>query len=735
MVSVADQQTGATSKDPLDAGRWLAALEPQRPPAEMAVIRRACELARGAHAGQFRANGDPYFQHSLAVAHILNGLGLDYETLSAALLHDVVEDTALSLADIESLFGPVIAGLVDGVTKMTVIQPTPDSSDPARRARGQTESLRKMLLAMVEDVRVVLIKLADRLHNMRTLAALTAAQQQRIAEETLNIYAPLANRLGIWQIKWELEDLAFRHLHPRTYKHIAAMVAERRVDRENYIARFMDLLSQKLAAAGIAAEVSGRPKHIYSIWRKMLRKGLDYHQIYDVRAVRILVGEVPDCYAALGVVHGLWQYLPGEFDDYIATPKENNYQSIHTAVLGPQGKTVEVQIRTRAMHEDCELGVAAHWRYKEGAAADPGFDRKISLLRQLLDWKDDLAASGGLGDDLQADLFEERVYVFTPRGDIIDLPRGATALDFAYHIHTELGHRCRGAKINGAMVPLTQSLSTGQRVEILTARRGHPSRDWLNPHLGYLKTSRARSKVQSWFKQQDFEANVAAGRAGLEKELHRLGLAAVNYEALAKGLHFGSSADLFAALGRGDIKTSQAIGVLQGPPAAPEPITPRPATGRDRSGRAANDVEILGVGNLLTHLARCCKPVAGDDVVGYITRGRGVTIHRRDCPNALRYANDSPERLIEVQWGGAGATYPVDIGITAYDRQGLLRDISAVLANEKVNVLAVHTESDRRENLARMSLTLEIAGLPELSRVLTKIGQLTNVVDVRRETA
>lgn len=728
MVSVTDKKTGASSKESLDVRQWLVALERDRGAEEVDVIRRACTLAEGAHAGQIRASGEAYLQHSLAVANILVDLHLDHETIAAAVLHDVVEDSGITLELIEREFGPRVGRLVDGVTKMGAIH---SLHGDGKKEQRQAETLRKMLLAMAEDVRVVLIKLADRTHNMRTLGALSEERQRRIAEETLNIYAPLANRLGIWHIKWELEDLSFRYLHPDIYKQIAGMLNERRVDRERYINQFMKMLAGALAQAGIRAEISGRPKHIYSIWRKMSRKNLDYNQIYDVRAVRVLVEELRDCYAALGIVHGLWQYIPGEFDDYIATPKENNYRSIHTAVVGPQGKTVEVQIRTHEMHQHSELGVAAHWRYKEGTARDAGFDRKITLLRQLLEWKEDIAHSGE--NDFHGDVFEDRVYVFSPKGDIIDLPRGATPLDFAYHIHTELGHRTRGAKVNGSMVTLTHTLQTGQQVELLTVKKGTPSRDWLNPHLGYLRTSRARGKVQHWFKQQNVEANIAAGRLAFEKELHRLGLGTVNFDDVARRLHFPKADELFAAIGRGDVKTTQAVQTVQqinAPEVDELAKLPVPAAAPRKQG---SGISIMGVGNLMTHMARCCKPVPGEAIVGFITRGRGVTIHRRACSNALRYRNESPQRLIDVEWGGEEETYPVDVRIVALDRQGLLRDITSVLANDKVNVIAVQTRSDKQSNLAHMTLTLEIGSIERLSRILDKIAQLPNMLEVKRE--
>jgi GTP pyrophosphokinase len=583
---------------------------------------------------------------------------------------------------------------------------------------------------------VVLIKLADRLHNMRTLAALPAEKQQRIARETADIYAPLANRLGIWQIKWELEDLAFRYLEPAGYKQIASFLAERRVDREAYVERFVATLADELKKAGIAAEVSGRAKHIYSIWRKMQRKHKDFREIFDVRAVRVLVNDLRDCYAALGIVHSLWQYIPGEFDDYIATPKENNYRSIHTAVIGPEGKTVEVQIRTHDMHQSSELGVAAHWRYKEGARPDKGFDDKIAWLRSLLEWKDEVAEASEFVDQFKSEVFSERVYVFTPKGNIVDLQAGATPLDFAYHIHTDVGHRCRGAKVNGQIVPLTTALRTGDRVEVLTVKEGGPSRDWMSPHLGYLQTSKARAKVQAWFRLQNHDANIAAGREALVREFQRLGIGDVNYEKLAARFRYDKTDDFLAALGRGDVKPTQLLAAVQElvEPAFRDQqplVTARPAV----STRAPSGITIQGVGNLLTRMARCCNPLPGDPVVGFITRGQGITVHRQDCPNALRHHNENEERMIEVNWGAAaGQLYPVEVEIVAHERSGLLRDITGLLANEKINVLAVNTQTDQGEHVARMRFTLEIPDVAALSRVLALLDQIPNVMEVRRRT-
>jgi GTP pyrophosphokinase len=715
---------------------WLASISNGRRSAELDVIRRAGVLAEQAHAGQTRISGEPYVAHSLAVARTLADLRLDVETIVAAILHDVVEDTEVTLEDIEEQFGPGVRLLVDGVTKMHAISGNQEPQGKNKKDRIESESLRKMLLAMVEDVRVVLIKLADRLHNMRTLSVLSKTRQQAIARETLDILAPLANRLGIWQVKWELEDLSFRYLHPEQYKQIANWLAERRVDREHYITDFVNTLQLELAKVGIHAEVTGRPKHIYSIWRKMKRKQVDFNQIFDVRAVRVLVDQVKDCYSALGVVHTCWPYIAGEFDDYIATPKENNYQSIHTAIIGPGGKTVEVQIRTHDMHQQSELGIAAHWRYKEGARHDSGFDQKIAWLRQLLEWKDEVADASEFVDQFKSAVFEDRVYVFTPKGNVLDLQAGATPLDFAYHVHTEVGHHCRGAKVNGHIVPLTYKLKTGEQVEILSVKKGGPSRDWLNPDLGYLATSRARAKVQSWFRQANFEENVSAGRAQLDRELKRVGLGDTSFEKLAQRLKFTKVDDMLASIGRGEIKTSQIVNASQDltepPRTEQEPqITTRPPSSEQRTSA----IQIQGVGNLLTHMAGCCKPVPGDAIVGFITHGRGVTIHRSDCPNVLRYSEDGQkERLIEVEWGRkAASTYPVDVRITAYDRHGLLRDITAILANDKINVIGVNTISDKVQHMAQMTLTLEISNLDMLSKVLGKIDQLPNVTDVHRK--
>ncbi|MBI3561380.1 MAG: GTP diphosphokinase [Gammaproteobacteria bacterium] len=712
---------------------WLRSLGFGPETADAEQIRRAFTVANQAHNHQQRASGEPYITHALAVAEILVQLRLDTDAIVAAILHDVVEDTGVKLAEIEQMFGVNVARLVDGVTKMGVIEQH-DLNEKAGKERLRVENLRKLLLAMAEDVRVVLIKLADRLHNMRTLKHLPEEKQLRIARETADIFAPLANRLGIWQLKWELEDLAFRYLEPENYKKVALFLDERRVDRERYINNVILIIKSELRKAGVEAEVSGRPKHLCSIWRKMQRKGVDFHALHDVRAVRILVPRVQDCYAALGVIHTLWRHIPREFDDYIATPKENMYQSIHSAVIGPDGKTLEVQIRTHDMHKQAELGVAAHWTYKEGKRSDAGYEQKITWLRQLLEWKDESNDAGDFIDRFKSEVFQDRVYVITPQGDIIDLPQGATPLDFAYHIHTDVGHRCRGARVNGRMVQLTYELKNGEQVEIITTHHGQPSRDWLNPLLGYLKTSRARSKVQHWFKQQDHSLHIEMGREALDKDLRRIGIQGSNHSTLAEQLKFPNVEEFYAAYGRGDITTNQiaARGQVLVAPATPA----KPPSGESVAKRSAinSTIQIQGVGNLLTHLGRCCSPAPGDTIVGFITRGRGVTIHRHDCRNIVHMDDEKRTRLITVEWGGGAPTetYSIDIRIDAIDRQGLLRDILTVLSNEKVNVTAVNTLSNKSDSTAQMNLTLEVTGVEQLNRVLTRLSQLNNIQEIRR---
>ena len=709
-------------------GARIAELTARLPDRQAALIERAWGESCGALPG-------PEAEDCLVVARLLTDLNLDHESVAAALLAPAVAASAIDAEAVRVRFGATVARLVDGVGRMDSISEyrtrTPETERGAEQAR--LEGLRKLLLAIAEDLRVILIRLAQQLVLLRSLKKAPEDRRRVIARETLDIYAPLANRLGIWQVKWELEDLSFRYLEPERYREIARRLDERRGNRERYIAEVVGRLRAALAAEGIGAEVTGRPKHIFSIWRKMQAKGLDFHELFDVRAVRVLVESVKDCYAALGVVHGLWPHVPKEFDDYIANPKGNSYQSLHTAVVGPGGRALEVQIRTHAMHRHAELGVAAHWQYKEGGRLDPAFADKVAWIRQLLEPREEATDGSDFLERFKTEVFHDRVYVLTPRGQVIDLPRGATPLDFAYAVHSEVGHRCRGAKVGGSIVPLTYELRNGNQVEILTTRQGGPSRDWLNQSLGFLKTSRARAKVRQWFKQQDYDKSVAAGRDQLERELRRLGVGEVNLERLAQRLRLGRVDDLCAAVGRGEVGPSQIAGALQEEvlPAQPLPErrpkpTPVPGTG---------DITIEGIGNLMTHLARCCKPVPPDPITGYITQGRGVSIHRQDCPNALRLAAVDGARVIDVSWSsGTVSTYPVDIQVDAYDRQGLLRDISLVLANEKLNVIGVNTYSDRETSVAHMRLTVEVPDAGKLARVLSRLGQLHNVIDVRRRT-
>jgi len=714
---------------------WLTELGAENGDNQVDLIYRAYVFAREAHGQQIRASGELHITHTVAVAEILANLHLDHETIAAAILHDVIEDTDKDLPQLENAFGLHIAHLVDGVTKMNIIDQRGEKlHSDVKYKQGHTESLRKLLLAMAEDVRVVLIKLADRLHNMRTLKYLDQTKQKRIAQETLDIYAPLANRLGIWQMKWELEDLSLRFIEPRTYKKVAEFLDERRVDRENYITRVILTVISELKKSNIKADVIGRPKHIYSIWRKMKKKGIGFHELYDVRAVRIVVDTIADCYSALGVIHTIWKHIPKEFDDYIATPKGNMYQSIHSAVVGPEGKTLEVQIRTKQMNEHAELGIAAHWRYKEGSSHDKSYEQKIAWLRQLLQWKEESEDDNDFIDRFKSEVFEDRVYVLTPNGDIIDMSQGATPLDFAYYIHSEVGNRCRGARVNGRIVPLTYELKNADQVEILTNNNGTPSRDWLNSQLGYLNTSRAKSHVRHWFSLQDLDMNIDAGKHSLERELHRLGIRDVQYAEIAEYFKFNTSDDFFAAIGKGEINAAQLS------PAAAKLSKQKIAIEQEvklnkpkEVASNVNNITVQGVGNLLTSFAMCCKPIMGDDIIGFITKGRGVSIHRLDCKNILNLNTDISSRLIAVDWNvRSEQIYPVDIILEAIDRKGLLRDVTAVVANENVNLISVNTISNKKNNTAKMKITVEITNVDELSRILIKIEQLPNIFEVYR---
>jgi GTP pyrophosphokinase len=672
-------------------------------------------------------------QQALAVAAVLRELNLDYACVAAAALHTRRQCSGVAIANIRQDFGADIARLVNGLEKMDAIDEYRYASGPRAKDRKQLERVKNLLLVMVEDVRVVLIKLSEYLVRMRGLRELDAGQRSDMARASLDVYAPLASRLGIRHFKWELEDLALRELEPEVYMRLAKQLKARRNDRERFIDTVVAELSEHLANAGIDARVSGRPKHIYSIWRKMRDKQLSFDQVFDLRAVRILVDAIGDCYSALGVVHGLWMHVPKEFDDYITNPKANRYQSLHTAVIGPSGRTLEVQIRTHEMHAHAEFGVAAHWRYKAGAGRESAdLEAKVDWLRQVLTWKDHAGDTDDLLEQLNTEILSDRVYVVTPRGQIHDLPVGATPLDFAYQVHTDVGHRCRGAKVNGAMVQLTHSLQSGDQVEILTTRNAGPSRDWLNTNLGYLKTSRARAKVRHWFRQQNFDENMANGLEIFNRELKRFRVAEPDRAKLAARYNYKRFEDLLAGIGRGDVSSGQLASALH--EALPEkPVAPPPKSRQHAKRPGDGGVRISGVGNLLTQIAGCCNPVPPEPILGFITRGRGVSIHRNDCANVLRLGVEDRSRVIDVAWEESTKdTYPVSLQLSAYDRAGLLRDITAVVANESVNVAALTSEFDPREQMSHVRLTVEVLDLDQLSRVMDRLTHLANVVEVRR---
>ena len=695
------------------------------PGKDLTAVREAWQFAVEAHGAQQRASGEPYVSHPLAVARTLAEMGLDPEAIQAALLHDIPEDTEYALSDIEERFGAEVASLVDGVTKMGKF------GSSRTHEEQQAENIRKMLLAMAEDIRVVLIKLADRLHNMRTIGALPVEKQQRIARQTAEIYGPLAERLGIWQIKWELEDLAFKVLEPADYKRLAEQLETRRREREAYVKRAMGVLREALGKASIKAELSGRPKHISSIWKKMQRKSANLSEIYDVHAIRVLVDEVPDCYAALGVVHSLWRPIPNQFDDYIAVPKANGYQSLHTAVIALGGKPLEVQIRTHAMHRVSEMGIAAHWRYKEGGKFDRDYDAKLAWVRQLMDWQRDVVDATEFVEGLKIDLFQDQVFVFTPRGDVKDLPAGSTPLDFAYRIHTDVGHSCIGAKVNNRLVPLDYKLNNGDIVEIVTtkAARG-PSRDWLK----IVQTGHAKEKIRQWFKRQEREENIVHGREALERELRRLArtslekLGPEKVTEMAEMYKYGSVEDFFAAIGYGAVSAQQVVTRMDVVDDANEQVLPQVAP---TLPTRTEGVRVKGVGDLMIRFARCCHPIPGDPIVGYITRGRGVTVHLPTCSTVVN--EKEVGRLIEVEWeGSVQQTYPIAIRVEGYDRTGLLSEITNVVAENKVNIIAANVRV-HPDHTATIQATLQVSSVAQLARVLSRIEQLKDVHTVQRE--
>ena len=682
-------------------------------------------------AGCDGAGADGAVAEGRVIAEIVEPLGLPAPMRAAVRLYPMIREGLAADAELKGTALAALGPYLDGLVQLGRFK-LPDDWQPGEAlATHQSDALRKMLLAVVSDPRLVLVRIAEQVYRLR-LAKTRPEEQHRIALETREIYAPLASRLGVWQLKWELEDLAFRFLEPETYKRIARLLKEKRVEREQFIDEVRETLEGELRDAAIDAEVSGRPKHIYSIWRKMQRKERGLEQIFDVRAVRVFVNDVAQCYAALGIVHHIWPYLPGEFDDYVANPKENDYQSLHTAVIGPGGKTLEVQIRTYEMHRHAELGVAAHWRYKEGSGPVGAFDQKIRFMRQMLEPSE---RDSDLLEQIRDDVFEDRVYAITPKGDVVDLPADATPLDFAYHVHTQVGHRCRGAKVNGRIVPLTYKIQNGDTVEVITGSAIQPSRDWLSPQLGYLAASRSRTKVRNWFRQQDKEQNQRQGREILDRELARLNAKDVSLEAIATNLKFADVDSVCIALGAGDLTSAAIATALQHLGREDDPPALRRRRHTRRQAGASEQIAVLGVGDLMCNFARCCRPVPPESIIGYITQMRGVSIHRQDCGNLLNLSSQHPDRVIEVSWGDSDdAYYPVDLTLHAYDRQGLLRDISSVLSDENISIDSVQTTSDRKLMQAVMNLSVSVPNLPALSRVISRLEQLPNVTTVRRKS-
>jgi len=713
-------------------GRFWSALAEIAPGANLNVIERALKFAIEAHSGALRRSGEPYVVHPIEIGIILTRMRLDPEMIAAALLHDVVEDCGITLDELAQLFSERVARLVDGVTKLGQIPWTGEVDQATRERTAQAESLRKMFLAMIDDIGVVLIKLADRLHNMRTLQHMPPDKQVRIAQQTMEIYAPLANRLGIWQFKSELEDLAFRYINPEAYESIRSKLDTRMRDQAQYIERTMVLLKETLAEAGIDAEITGRAKHIYSIFRKMRQKQRQFDEIYDVIGIRLIIpgDRSQDCYGALGIIHQMWHPIPGEIDDYIATPKQSMYQSLHTAVIGPDARALEIQIRTRQMHEVAEYGVAAHWRYKEGSKGDAKLEAKVAWLRQLLDWQSEVNDAEEFVETVKSDVLEEMIYVFTPKGDIIELPAGATPLDFAYRIHTEIGHHTVRARVNDQQVRLDTPLKNGQVVEVVTSKaKLGPSRDWLREDLGFITSASAREKIRQWFRRQERGENISQGKETLERELRRLGLDMRPEDIHKHFPRYAKVEDMLAAIGYGAI-SSQLIASRIGDAGAKEVLSASPHVAKPKSPLR---LDVMGVGDLLTNLAPCCKPVNGDEIIGYVTRGRGITVHRGDCPN-VQNRND-PERLVQVSWGTkSGETFPVGIRVKAWDRVGLLKDVSTVLADERVNILFVQTTTND-DRTVDLSVTIEVENVGQLSRILNKIESVPAVDEVRRDTS
>lgn len=714
------------NKIPLDLESWVSDLSEKYQVKNLPIIRQAARLALLTGSERATPNGESCLHQGLTMAEILAELNLNTETLVAAILFSCVRYAELHLEDVSEQFGKKVVELIRGTIQMEAINILHGENYRAHD-NHTIDNIRKMLLAMVADIDVVLIKLAERLCVLRNIAIFGENKKKQVAKETMDVYAPLANRLGIGQIKWQLEDLSFRYLNPEQYKIISTTLNERRIDRENYIRHTTQQLTSLLQEADIHNfKISGRAKHIYSIFRKMQRKKVPIEEIYDISAFRILVSSIADCYATLSCVHTRWQPIPKEFDDYIAKPKSNNYRSIHTAVYGPENKIVEMQIRTFKMHEESELGGAAHWIYKEGAKPST-YQERIAWLRQVLDWQKEIATTEAAKEDVQTQLLDDRVYVFTPKGEVLDLEKGATVLDFAYQIHSGLGHRCRGAKVNGQIVPLSHKLNTGEQVEILTVKHGGPSRDWLNPHLGYVTSSRSKAKIMQWFRKQDYDKNVVVGREQLEKELKKLNIKNYNLGNVSKKLNYKTPEDLLAALGHGDVGLQVIVNVIQ-------PITAeQKSTFKPKLSETLTEIDVQGIGNLLTHMAMCCKPIPGDPIVGYVTQGRGISIHREDCANIQRLEKAHDEKIVHVNWGSnVKSDYPVDLIIEAKNRTDIVRDITNILATENIPIINLNCQYDLVESIAHITLTIAITSLAPMSKIIARLKQISDVYSVER---
>ncbi|EPT0966185.1 GTP diphosphokinase [Vibrio vulnificus] len=720
---------------------WVASLKQ-----DVGVSKRLIEVYRHCQTIlQGHEHAELLLWRGREMIEILVTLSMDKATLVAAQLFPLVSSGAFAREPLEEHYSKEIIKLIDGVDEMAAIGQLNITLEGSA-ASAQVDNVRRMLLAMVDDFRCVVIKLAERICNLIEVKKAPDEVRRAAAKECANIYAPLANRLGIGQLKWEIEDYAFRYQQPDTYKQIAKQLSERRIVREQYIKDFVDDLSEEMKECGINAEVSGRPKHIYSIWRKMQKKSLEFDELFDVRAVRIIADKLQDCYAALGVVHTKYKHLPSEFDDYVANPKPNGYQSIHTVVLGPEGKTIEIQIRTKQMHEDSELGVAAHWKYKEGSSSGrSGYDEKITWLRKLLDWQEEMSDSGEMLDELRSQVFDDRVYAFTPRGDVVDLPMGATPLDFAYHIHSEVGHRCIGAKVAGRIVPFTHKLNMGDQVEIITQKEPNPSRDWLNPSLGFVTSGRARAKINAWFRKQSREKNLEAGREILENELAKIGATLKDAEQYAvKRFNVKSADELYVGVGSGDLRINQIlnhINALVNKPTAEEEDRQALERLQEAGNKAAvsptrprkDAVVVQGVDNLMSHLARCCQPIPGDEICGYITQGRGISVHRADCEQLEELRHHAPERIIDTVWGSdVVGSYMLTVRVEAMERSGLLKDITTMLANEKIKVISMKSRLDYRTHLNVMDFELEVTNIEVLTRIMKRVEQIKDVMSVKR---